>query len=90
MEDIILGLPSYFFAVNFLSKKKRAMCCGMNKPCGLKFRQYAVRLIGINEYFSLFPGSTLSDKIGINELNEIFLNSIYNIYLEQVSVCAGF
>ena len=36
VETIILGLASYFFPVNYLSKQKCAMCRGMRKPRGLK------------------------------------------------------
>ena len=48
LETIVLGLDSYFFPVDFLSKKKRAMRRVMRKPCGLKVGIYADRLIDIN------------------------------------------
>ena len=38
VEAIILGLGAYFFPVNSLSKKKRAMRRIMRKPRGLKVR----------------------------------------------------
>ena len=37
VEEIILGLGSNFFPVNFLSKQKRAMRRGMKKPRRLKY-----------------------------------------------------
>ena len=39
MKNIILGLDFYFFPMNLLSKKKRAMRLGMRKPRGLKVRR---------------------------------------------------
>ena len=30
---------------------------------GLKLRQYAARMIDINEYFFMFPGAKVTDKI---------------------------
>ena len=49
-----LRLTSYFFPVNCLSKKKRAMRLRMSKPHGLKIRRYVNRLVGFNEYFDSF------------------------------------
>ena len=48
MTYIIIGLGTYFFPVNALSKKKRAMSCGMRKLNGLKVRHYADHLIEPN------------------------------------------
>ena len=45
---IILGLGTDFPPGNALSKKKREMCHGMRKPCGLKVRLCAYNLIYIN------------------------------------------
>ena len=57
-EAIILVLGVYFPPVNYLSKKKRAMRCGMRKPRGLKVRLYAARLIDLNEYLDFSLGKT--------------------------------
>ena len=52
-------------------------------------RRYAARLIDINEYLDSFPGATLADKIGVTELNEILLNSMYTSQSKQ-SYVQGF
>ena len=56
LKSIILGLGTYFFSVNALSKQKRAMRRRMSKPCGLKVRRYTDRVINPNEYLAVFPG----------------------------------
>ena len=66
-EYIIKGLALYFSPVNLLSKQKRAMRRGMEKPRYLKVRRYAAQLIDLNEYLDLFPGDKLSEKIGVND-----------------------
>ena len=38
----------------------------------LKVRRYAVRLIDLTEYLASLLGGTLSDKIDVTELNDIF------------------
>ena len=45
----------------------------MSILCGLKVRHYANRLIDPNEYLDLFPGSKLTEIIGMTELNSFFL-----------------
>ena len=56
LTSIILGLGTYFFAVNALSKQKRTMRRGTKKPRGLKVRFYAAHLIDLNDYLTVFPG----------------------------------
>ena len=56
LTSIILGLGTHFFPFNALLKKKRAMRHGMRKPRGFKIRCCYDRLVGLNEYFSVFPG----------------------------------
>ena len=51
---------------------------GMEKPLSLNVRRYAVHLIDLNGYVVSFPGETLTDNIGVTELNEILLNSMPN------------
>ena len=36
------------------------------------------RLIDLNEYLDSFPVATITDKIGVTELNEIIFNSVPN------------
>ena len=55
-EYIIKGLALYFSPVKLLSRQKRAMRPGMEKPRYLKVRRYAERLIHLNEYLDFFPG----------------------------------
>ena len=59
---------------------------GMRKPRRLEMRCYVAHLIGLNEYFALFPGVKSTDKIGVTEQNEILLNSMPNICSKQVYV----
>ena len=40
-------------------------------------------MINLNEYLDSFPGEKLSDKIGVTELNGIFLNSMPNSWSKQ-------
>ena len=56
---------------------------GTEKPRALTVRRYAARLIDINEYLTSFPGATLNDKIGVNELKEILQNIIPNSWSRQ-------
>ena len=86
LEAIILGLGTYFFSVNVLPKKKREMRHGMRRPHGVKVRCYADHLIDHDKYLALFPGATLTVKIGMTELNEILLNSMPNSCNKQVHV----
>ena len=75
--------------MNSISKKKRAMRHGIRKPCSLKIRRYTDRLIGINKYLALFLGATLLVKIGVTELNEIFL-TVYLIVGSSKRMCRVF
>ena len=49
LNRVILGLGTYLFPVNALSKKKRMMRHGMSKPHKLKVRYYTARLIDLND-----------------------------------------
>ena len=49
------------------------------KPRSLATIFYAARLIDLNEYLASFPGATLTEKLGVTELEEILLNSMPNI-----------
>ena len=49
VEYIIKGLVVYSPPVNFPSKQKHAMRCGMRKPHGLKLRLCVARLIGLDK-----------------------------------------
>ena len=58
----------------------------MKKPRSLKVRRYATRIIDLNEYLAYFPGATMADKIGVNELNKILLNSLINSWSKKAYV----
>ena len=72
--------------MNSLSKQKRVMRRRMRKPHELKLRRYSDCLIDLNNYFDVFHGSKLSEKIGMTELNEILLNSMTNSWSKQAYV----
>ena len=83
VDYIIRGLAHYFPPVNTLSKKKRAMRCGIKKARNITVRRYAERLIDLNEYLVSFTGENLTDKIVGTKLNEILLNSMPNSWSKQ-------
>ena len=58
----------------------------MKKLCRLKVRKYAERSVYLNQYFASLLEATLADKIDVNELNEIILNIMHNIWSKQVCV----
>ena len=64
LNHIILGLGIYFYPVNTLSNKKRAMHHGTRNPCELKVRCYADCLININEYLASFIWAKEIENIG--------------------------
>ena len=64
LNRIILGLCTYFFLINMLSKQKRAMSRGMRRVRKLKVRRYTACMIDINKHLEAFPGYKASDKIG--------------------------
>ena len=62
LKYIILGLGTYLFPVNVLSKQKRTMRHGMRKPRGLKLRCYVYCMIDIDNYLDVFTGAKASDN----------------------------
>ena len=59
---------------------------GMRKSRGLKNIWCAGRLIDLNDYFNLFPGAEVSEKIGVSELDETLLNSIPSSWIKKAYV----
>ena len=57
----ILALGTYYFPVNVLSKKNRAMHHGMSKLHGLKVIRHVACLVGLNGYLAVFPGAKISE-----------------------------
>ena len=86
LNQVILGLGTYFPPVNAFSKQKRAMLHGTRNTCELKVRRYADHIIYLNEYLDAFPVSKASDKIGDMDLNKILLNSMPNGRSNQAHV----
>ena len=80
LKNIILGLGTYFFPGNVLSKKK----CAMRH--GFKLRRCASRVIDFNDYLDVFPGDKASGNVFETELNVILLNIIPNICSRQACV----
>ena len=58
----------------------------MKKPRSLKIKRYAVSLIHLNQYLASFTVSTMADKIGVNELNEILSKSMPNIWCNKACI----
>ena len=56
---------------------------GMRKAHGIKVRLYTACFISLNKYLYLLPGKTLSDNIGVTELNEVFLNIMPNSWSKK-------
>ena len=75
-----------FFSVDLLSKQNHAMRRCMKKTHRFKVKRYAARLSYLNDYLASFTGSTMTDKIGFTELNDILLNSTPNSWPKQVYV----
>ena len=86
VDYLLKGLAWYFFSVDLLSKQNRAMRRCMIKPHRFKVKRYAARLSYLNDYLASFTGSTMTDKIGFTELNDILLNSMPNSWPKQVYV----
>ena len=61
LMSIILGLVTYFYHVNALSKQKCVMRCRTSN-CGLKVKRYVDFMIDINKYLAVFPGAKKCKK----------------------------
>ena len=72
------GLIGYFPPINTLTKQKRAIRHTMWKPRGILFKRFASRLVELNNYFPIFPGSRAAKKISPEELNKILLHTVPN------------
>ena len=86
LKSIILGLVTYFFPVNALSKQKCVMRRGMRNPRGLNIRLYAAHMIGLNKYLSIFPWAKANEKMYETDLNEILLKSMPNRWIRHAYV----
>ena len=82
LNHIIFWLGTYFFPVNYFSKKKRVVCFGMSNPHELISSFYAARMIKLNEYLAVFPGSDMNQKIVLTELIDILLHNMPNDWVK--------
>ena len=65
----VFGLGNYFINTIVLSKQKCVMHRRIRKPCTLKLRCYADRMVELNEYLTAFTGSKTSEKISETKLS---------------------
>ena len=76
VDYIIRGLAHYATPCEFSVKTEARNAPWNEKPGIITVICYATGLTDLNEYLSSFPGATLTDKIGVTELNEIILNGM--------------
>ena len=69
--------------MNELSKKKLAMRRKMRKPRDMSFKRSAERLMEIDNFLPLFPGSDPTKKTPPEELNDKFLHAAPNGWERQ-------
>ena len=69
LNQVVLGLSTYFFPVDALSEQKKEMCSIIRNPYRLKVILYTDHMIDINDYFNAFPCENPSDHIGDTSLN---------------------
>ena len=82
----IIRFLAQYFPLWICCQNGSAQCAVEWKPSSLNVRRYAARLIHLNEYLASFLGATLTDKIIVNELNEIRLYSMPNRWYNQACV----
>ena len=64
--------------MNALSNQKLAMRRTMPKPQDTPFKRFAARLMELKNYLPLFNGSSTSNNMPLEELNEILPHSVPN------------
>ena len=55
----------------------------MRKPPDLPFKRFDARLTGLNNYLPIFPGSNASNNMSPEELNEIILQTVLNVWSKK-------
>ena len=55
----------------------------MMNLCNISVKKFDRRLMDINEYLSLFPGSDNMKKIADEEMNEIILHTVPIVWMKQ-------
>ena len=86
LDCIVLGLGTYFFPVNAVSKQKCAFRCVIRKLLGLKMIKYASCLICIDHYLGAFSRIKSGVSIVDMELDEFILSCMPNWCSKQVYV----
>ena len=79
IQEVLLG----FFLINALSNQKREIRRAMRKPPDLPFKRFDARLTGLNNYLPIFPGSSASNNMSPEELNEIILQTVLNVWSKK-------
>ena len=59
------------------------MRCAMHKPQGQPFKIFAARITELNNYLPIFPGPSAIKKMIPEELNEILLHVVPNVWAKQ-------
>ena len=77
------GLLEYFFPINALSKKNRAMRRAMRKPRSNLFNHFAAKLTVMNILLPLFYGSDASKEMSSEELSKILIHVVTNVREKQ-------
>ena len=77
------GFTQLRFTINALSKKKREMRRAIRKPQDIPFKRFSTRLTELNNYLPLLPGSRAAKKMPPEELNEILLRAVPNVWAKQ-------
>ena len=77
------GLLSYLPPLNALKKQKSAMRRAMRKPRDLLFKIFAARLIELNNYLPISPGSSAAKNMDSEELNKILLHVVPYLWAKQ-------
>ena len=89
LNQVVLGLCTYFYPVNTLSNKKRKTHLIISNIRELKLRRYTNHMVNLNECLSVFSRDHSSDKIGETEFNKIILNGMKNKWIKK-SYAQGF
>ena len=78
LKQIREGLINYFYTINALSNKKRAMHRAMQKPWHLQLERFYAQLTELNNYLPILPWSRYANNMDTEELNEIPPQAITN------------
>ena len=77
------SLLEYFFHINALYRQKRVMRRAIRKPWIMTFKHFVARLTEINNFLLLFPVSDVSNKMEMEEINDILFHAVSNRWAKQ-------